>query len=158
MDAETNTPIDKDHEEFSRWAQVLGYGGLIPFFAAAIASWTLDEPLLGIDPIDAGRAYGAVILSFLGGIRWGLALTSAKQIAAEKDLAISVAPSVAAWAALLLPALPGLVILLAGFIAQLYWDMRAHRKGLIPQWFKGLRVQLTFGAVIGLLAMLPEVG
>ena len=158
MDAKTDNPTDKDPGEFSRWAQVLGYGGLIPFFAAAIASWTVSGPVFGIDPIDAGRAYGAVILSFLGGIRWGIALTSAKQVAAEKDLAISVAPSVAAWAALLLPALPGLVILLAGFIAQLYWDMRAHRKGLIPEWFKGLRVQLTFGAVIGLLAMLPEIG
>ena len=50
-------------------ALLLGLAGLIPFFAAAAAQW------LVLPVIDSGAglrlavAYGAIILSFLGGIR-----------------------------------------------------------------------------------------
>ena len=54
----------------ARW---LGFGGLLPF--AATASLAL-YPALSLNDIAtrALLAYGAVILSFLGGVRWGIAI------------------------------------------------------------------------------------
>ena len=41
----------------------------------------------------AGIAYGAVILSFLGGIRWGIAVPHGESRHASSDLALSVVPA-----------------------------------------------------------------
>ena len=51
----------------------LGWAGLVPFGLAAVGSHS------GIDTIVpygflGGTAYGAVILSFLGAVHWGLAM------------------------------------------------------------------------------------
>lgn len=139
------------------WAKRLGYAGLIPFVAAAIAAWAGITVPFDIDPVFAGQAYGAVILSFLGGIRWGAALSGNH----EDDwlnVAFSVIPSIVGWLSLLLPPFFGLPLLLIGFAVQLQWDMSARKKGIIPSWFMGLRMQLTTGAILSLAALLPLAG
>lgn len=136
------------------WAKRLGYAGLIPFLAAAIAAWLGLGPVFGIDPIFAGQAYGAVILSFLGGIRWGAALEG-KQEDDWLNLSLSVLPSTIGWASLLVPAFFGIPLLLIGFALQLQWDMGARKRNIIPGWFMSLRLQLTTGAILSLAALLP---
>ena len=49
----------------------LGYAGLIPFVAGAGLSWLL-QPDLRPYAIAALAAYAATIVSFLGGIYWGI--------------------------------------------------------------------------------------
>ena len=51
--------------------QTLGYGGLIPFVGLAALLWLVDRPL---QPwVGAGlAAYAALIVSFLGGVHWGI--------------------------------------------------------------------------------------
>ena len=54
--------------------RMLGFGGLIPF--VVLAALTLIGPEGWKDWVSRGLiAYGAVILSFLGGITWGVAVT-----------------------------------------------------------------------------------
>ena len=53
-------------------AAVLGLAGVLPFVAAAVGS--LQPGPLGAFALTALIAYGAVILSFLGGIHWGMAI------------------------------------------------------------------------------------
>ena len=84
---------------------------LLPFMAPARdldAAAPLRWLRLGwADLLHAPRqslAYGAVILSFLGGIRWGAALRGIGASQRRFDFAISVIPSLAGWAALLIPA------------------------------------------------------
>jgi hypothetical protein len=130
---------------------VLVYGllGLIPF---------LLPPLLGgWSPAHAGfialvvLGYGALILSFLGGARWGL------EVAAPRPGFVVVSLS-------MLPTLAGLVLLLAPWLSrpvqltamavllalQMVWDVRSKR---LPDWYPRLRAMLTLGAVAGLIAM-----
>lgn len=137
-----------------RSALLLGLAGLVPFAAAALARW-LDVPGIGENCARfAGIAYGAVILSFLGGIRWGVSLGPVAARERRLNFTLGVLPSLAGWAALMLPALPGLALLIAGFVLHALWDALAADAGRLPQWFGRLRMILTAGAVAALLAML----
>ncbi|MBC7521021.1 MAG: DUF3429 domain-containing protein [Sandarakinorhabdus sp.] len=130
---------------------VLVYGllGLIPF---------LLPPLLGVwIPAHAGAialvalGYGALILSFLGGARWGLEVAAPKP--AFGVVSLSMLPTLAGLALLLAPWLARPVQLTAISVLlalQMVWDVRSKR---LPGWYPRLRVLLTMGAVAGLIAM-----
>jgi hypothetical protein len=92
-----------------------------------------------------------VILSFLGGIHWGLALARPAP-PGFRALGIGVLPSLAGWAGLLAGGVGGLLLLLAGFLAVLAVDLDLGREGGAPPWFARLRVVLT-GAVCGCLLL-----
>lgn len=126
----------------ARW---LGLGGLIPFFAAAALSWAPNAEL-GQFGLTALAAYAAVILSFLGGVRWGAVLGDPAALSRWTPLGLSVLPSLVAWAALLLPPAPMMTLLLAGLIGQFVLDTRAASRGELPDWYAALRVILTVGA------------
>ncbi len=53
-------------------------------------------------------AYGASILSFLGGVRWGMLVTPGTPITGSwLQYSYAVAPSLVAWSALLMPPVAG---------------------------------------------------
>ncbi|MEC7705008.1 MAG: DUF3429 domain-containing protein, partial [Pseudomonadota bacterium] len=56
-------------------ARVLGYGGALPFLCGAIAA-SKQVAVLGLAPAHVLLNYGAVILSFLGGLHWGRVIAS----------------------------------------------------------------------------------
>lgn len=120
------------------WALALGYGGLIPFLALAIGPWLLpaQQPLLQY----ALQAYGAVILSFLGAIHWGLSLR--EDHATPALLVWGVVPSLLAWLALLLPAVAGLYVLAASLWLCLAVDHRVYPRFHLSAWLP-MRLALT---------------
>lgn len=136
----------------------LGLAGLIPFWALALAGLVLPSPL-GLDPHAltlALCAYGAVIASFLGGIRWGLSVARPGG-GAPFDYAVSVLPSLLAWAALLWATLApshgraaalALAVVLLGLGVL---DQDTVRRGLAPRWFGTLRLILSGGAGLAML-------
>ncbi|MDZ3821991.1 MAG: DUF3429 domain-containing protein [Pseudoxanthomonas sp.] len=127
------------------WA--LGAGGALPFLALALA------PLAGPVPDWAWPAlvgYGALILSFLGGIRWGRALGHRERRAADLDLLASVLPSLYAWPLLLVPSGQALPLLAAGFAGQWLLDER-RRQPPAPSWFLPLRRALSATVIAALL-------
>ncbi len=129
---------------------VLIYGllGLIPFLAPPVAGVIFPEAR-AIAATALG-VYAALILSFLGGARWGLAIARPAPKASVVTLAM--ASSLAAWALLLWPEgwerarLLGLAVALG---LHWVWDMRGQG---LPVWYPTLRTVLTIGAVIGLIA------
>lgn len=124
-----------------RW---LGLAGAIPFVAGMVAY--ANGGLLGVSAdlaLRATLAYGAVILSFLGGIRWGIALGLAGEEKRDARLMLSVVPSLLGWVALLLPAFPALVLLAVAFAAQGAWDVGDVKDDGAPDWFATLRLMLT---------------
>lgn len=123
----------------ARW---LGFAGLLPFAGAALAGLV---PGLRVPAAQILLAYGAVILSFLGGIRWGLAMGTPD---AAYRLGISVVPSLLGWIALLLPTRAGLLLLAAGFAAMTVADFRLPEA---PAWYPRLRLPLSCGAIASLL-------
>ncbi|PPD45489.1 MAG: DUF3429 domain-containing protein [Methylocystis sp.] len=130
----------------ARW---LGYAGALPFVAGALAS-------LARDPNWApfGHAllvhYGAIILSFMGGVHWGAAMLRGDE--GPGPLGRSVVPSLVALLAALIGGAPGLAILAAGFAGLLVYDERETRAGRLPPWYPFLRRPLSAIVVACLLA------
>ncbi len=121
----------------------LGVLGLLPFGGTALAAAFLGNQY-GVGAMTALVAYGAVILSFLGGIHWGLAIASDPGNGTlPRRLVVSVVPSLVAWAGLLLPFRVGLLVLAVGFAAMLYVDTRATSAGEAPPWYPRLRGPLS---------------
>ena len=144
MDAENNVPPS------AAW---LGGLGALPFIGLAGAAPYLDSALRVL-VVHALVAYGATILSFLGGVHWGLAIGSrsnADHQEFQTRLIVSVIPSLAAWTALLFPENTGLLILAAAIAAILWVDIRATRLGHAPQWYPKIRIPLTCVVVAALL-------
>jgi len=133
-------------------ARLLGFAGLIPFVAAA---GVLVFGPAGLEALALRSllAYGAIILSFMGAVHWGLAMSSSRDDAVAQ-LSLSVLPGLLGWVALLLPAVPACLLLLAGF-AGLYWfDLRAAPRGAVPDWYPALRLPLTTGVLLCLAVAL----
>ncbi|PHY12617.1 DUF3429 domain-containing protein [Caulobacter sp. B11] len=129
---------------------VLAYGllGLIPFLAPPVLGWLFPQwtPLAA----EGLALYGGLILSFLGGARWAMAVRQAP--VDGRIVSLAMLPTLVALALLLLPAdrraaqLAGLALAL---LIHGVWDMRS--RGL-PDWYPRLRLILTLGGVIGLTA------
>lgn len=141
-------------------ALMLGLAGLLPFAISAMlalnpptAALLLPAPVLAVIEhpdhfgIRALGAYGAVILSFLGGVRWGRLIAGESQLDQWMPLTLSVVPSLIAWPALLLADVAMLIMLIAGFVFQYVLDVRAVKSGHLPFWFGKLRLLLTSVAV-----------
>lgn len=150
----TDRPIA---ESIPASALALGLAGILPFAAGALSMW-VPLPLLTPETgLRLGIVYGAIILSFLGGIRWGAALGPYDHARQGLVFAVSVLGSLAGLAAVFLPAVPALALLIAGFLLQALWDVTSAEAGRLPGWFGRLRMILTGGAVISLVAMLVAV-
>lgn len=134
-----------------RTARLLGLAGLLPFLgslalAAAAAGEARGAALWTL------AIYGAVILSFLGAVHWGLALGPGAPRAVDARLALGVLPSLVAWAALLLPPQPSLLLLAAGLLATAGVETLASRRGLLGAAYLRLRWRLSLAAAASLLA------
>ena len=134
-----------------RLAAQLGYAGLVPFVLGAALAWLPLGPLPLVSPHWPLLAYGAVILSFMGAIHWGLAMHSGRLTTATRNqLLLSVVPSLIGWVALALPPIAGYPVLGMGFLLMLFGDVKAVAYGQAPEWYPGLRGPLTFVALISL--------
>lgn len=129
--------------------------GAVPFVAMALSGVVSPEfaaARLGGDTAFLG--YGAVILSFMGGVRWGRALSLEQPARAAEQMILSVAPSLTAWLALLMNRPWSLLLLVAGFVLQAAWDMKAARNGLLPRWFGRLRLAISAIVVASIILVL----
>lgn len=137
------------------WAERLGLAGLLPFFGLAGLAWlgpaTAQGPALG-----ALLAYGATILSFLGGIAWGFAIADTRNGA---DLGrnaplfiLGVLPQLLGWAGLLVGGRMGHLAVAAGLLAILWIDRRLVAEGRAPGWYGALRFRLSALASLAMLA------
>ncbi len=125
-----------------RTAWLLALAGFAPFAFLALALLVsgTTSAFHGLF-LDAFRTYSAIILSFLGGIRWGMALRD--DPVDHVSLGFSVVPSLAGWFALFLPASLGVPVLLVAYCAQGAWDSVSIHSGKAPAWFAELRIWLT---------------
>ena len=132
-------------------ARVLGVGGLLPFALGAVLLWWPIEAVAEFGTRLLG-AYGAVILSFLGGVRWGRLLGDEARLERWLPLTLSVLPSLVAWAALLLPPDAMFATLAVGLVLQYLIDRDAVESGELPIWYGRLRLPLTIGATAAVLS------
>jgi len=130
----------------------LGYGGLIPFLALTPAS--LLDHHHGALWSDALYAYGAIILSFIGALHWGLAMSQPELSERQRSawFAWSVVPALIAWPAILFSPPLAAPLLVFGFIAHYLQDRRLARQARLPDWYLPLRLRLSSVAVVCLVA------
>jgi len=138
---------------WSRLVTLVALAGLVPFVAGLVV--TLMPAALPLAQVVFERAmigYGALILGFLGGVRWGIRL----QGGAGSDLTFVVAilGSILGFLTLLMPYTFGLVALTFGFAAQGAWDVWSGQSGGVPQIYARLRNMMTWLVCAVLAAIL----
>jgi hypothetical protein len=115
----------------------LGYAGLIPFVLGALLVWFV-RPDAHPYVVDALAAYAALVVSFLGGIHWGLGFIHGQ----PRLFTWGVVPSLLAWVALLMPPYAGLVLQGALLVACYLVDRRVYPTLGLQAWLT-LRFRLT---------------
>ncbi|MGK5025207.1 DUF3429 domain-containing protein [Janthinobacterium sp. RB2R34] len=130
----------------------LGYGGLLPFVVLAGAS--VIDALHGALWQRMLLNYGAVILSFVGALHWGVAMSLPALSARKRQVCFiwSVIPALLGWLALALGHGAGSALLVLGFAAHYLQDWRLLRDAGVPGWYLPLRRRLSVVAVLSLLA------
>jgi uncharacterized membrane protein len=134
-----------------KYVALLGYGGLLPFVGLLLLILFSAQyrPFL----TQALVAYSAVILSFVGALHWGFAMTLQDLHADQcrERFIWSVIPALIAWPALLLPAPLGLLLMILGFVAHYWQDRRMVKAATLPAWYLPMRLRLTLVASLCLL-------
>ena len=134
-------------------ARKLAYAGLIPFIGGALFIWLLVgrvEPDVVVFVAQAVAAYAALIVSFLGGILWGLVMPGSQYHeepapAQRHALWTGVIYSLTAWIGVLMPPHAGLVLLGALLIACYVSDRKRYHELHMEGWLT-MRFRLTVAA------------
>ncbi len=120
-------------------ARRLSWAGLIPFVGGALLMWLVRDEVRP-EVALALSSYAAVVISFLGGIHWGLAMR--QQPPPRVLLAWGVVPSLLAWPAVMMPPASGLVIAALALLACYGVDRRLYPLHGAAHWLT-LRFRLS---------------
>ncbi len=129
--------------------RLLGLAGLIPFWGLAFLI-VFTEETSSFHALKALITYGAIILSFLGGIHWGMAVQSIEK-ATWSRMGWGVTLSLIGWAAIFIPSLYALALLVTALFAALVIDLKLVDNYSEGNWYQILRILLSLGAITALL-------
>ncbi|KAI0444013.1 hypothetical protein F4803DRAFT_283943 [Xylaria telfairii] len=159
----------------------LGLAGTLPYLGTSVSTvylaWVLNTPwpassafannimiaresasqlLATLEPIQLG--YGAIIISFLGAVHWGLEYAAKVPDEARTRFryGIGVMAPIVAWPTLFLPVEFALTGQFAAFVALYFADARATVRGWAPAWYSTYRFALT--AVVGVAIAISLIG
>jgi len=159
-----------------REAYVLGLAGTIPYFGTSLTTlfcaWDLNyaahhngagyiispetacQLLNFLGPIQV--AWGAVILSFLSAIHWGLEFAGYGGYHSYRRYAIGVVVPAFAWSTIMLPQEWALAAQFLGFTMLYFIDSTVTTRGWTPPWYSSYRFVLTL--IAGASIVLSLVG
>ena len=137
---------------FSKYASILTYLGITPFWLSAIAViWDVDHEYAWF----VFRTYGAVIIAFICGIHWAISM---KDIQRKTMWLLVTSTTIAllAWFSTLIHhyhPINGLAVIAGSLFLLLYIDFLLYKQKQIELWFMRLRWRATLlviSAIIGL--------
>ncbi|QPC77946.1 hypothetical protein HYE68_008698 [Fusarium pseudograminearum] len=164
-----------------RESRILGLAGTLPYLGTSLSTvflaWNLNKDLPTgnsfydaimvdhetakyllsvIEPLQLG--YGAVIISFLGAIHWGLeyAEKSPSLQRTRFRYGMGLASSIIAWPTVMLPIEYALTTQFMAFVGLYFADSRAATKGWAPRWYGSYRFLLT--AMVGAAIFISLIG
>jgi Protein of unknown function (DUF3429) len=147
--------INKGHISAANGATAaMAVAGLAPLVLAGLSQWV---DIGGMDAelgLRIGVIYAAVVLTFLGGARAGMAYSRRAWPEMPDELAAAAATALAAFLSLMLPVLACLCLLVAAFMLHGLWDIMGGERGYVPSWYARLRNMVTPVAVLSLMSML----
>lgn len=131
---------------------ILTISGAAPFVAlsVAVSMHVFDDTRTALELL---LTYAAIIVSFLGGVHWGIAIT---QYASNRKIANllileSIWPSLIAWGVLFYVDLHvRLLVLTLLYVFVWAIDSVLYTRNIIPQWFFNLRCIITPVVVVSL--------
>ncbi|KAG6354500.1 hypothetical protein INS49_004517 [Diaporthe citri] len=159
----------------------LGLAGTLPYLGTSLAttflSWNLNTEwpsqsqfvnhflmshesashyLHLLEPIQVG--YGAVIISFLGAIHWGLEYAEKHPDKARTTFryGLGVLAPALAWPTMVMPVQAALTAQFGAFVFMYFADARATTRGWAPTWYGTYRFVLT--AIVGVSLFISLVG
>ncbi|KAI5810308.1 hypothetical protein DFH27DRAFT_476109 [Peziza echinospora] len=154
---------------------LVGMGGIIPYVVTSFSTiglaWELNyaqthgdgyllshqtalELMHVLEPVQVG--YGAVIISFLGAIHWGLEFAGYGGRKSRRRYAIGLLAPALAWPTILMPLHLALPTQFFGFTAIYFFDAAATAAGLAPPWYSTYRFVLT--SIVGASLILTLIG
>ncbi|KAF9227705.1 hypothetical protein BS17DRAFT_672275, partial [Gyrodon lividus] len=152
---------------------VMGLAGGLPYIAssgttiylahqagmAAMGTATNIDPGVALTILDQALnfqvTYGAVLLSFLGALHWGMEFAGLGGHKGYSRLFLGVSPAVLAWSTITLQPTSALLCQWLGFTALWYADNMATSAGWTPKWYSQYRFYLSIlvgTCIIGSLA------
>jgi len=132
--------MNDENNNNSKVAVYLGYCGLAPFvLSLLVVNFTVD---FQDTSIRGFILYSAIIISFMSGIHWGMALL--RNQGCRIRFMISIVPPILAWAAVLSLPLPFLIGALGlVHLAELKIDRVLFSYPEIQTWYFRMRFRLT---------------
>lgn len=132
------------------WAKALTLLGAIPFVAAVLAQ---IAGMAHYHTAYLSLTYGAIIISFLSGIHWGLYITHAKAKRINLLVSSNILALLAWLSLLLLVPVTQYLIQITCFMSLLLIDRQLAADGAIEAWFYQLRLQISSLVIICLLLL-----
>lgn len=134
-------------------ALYIGISGLVPLISAPLFMAGIGSfcPQLAY----ANVVYGACIVSFLGGARWGFAIPEGSPARPDwMNLGNGVVPSLIAWLSLLCRdnLTEGALLVLMGLGLSLHYDLALLPR--YPAWFTAMQTLIALGVTFSLVATL----
>jgi hypothetical protein len=130
----------------------LGLAGLAPFLALSLAVALGSPDNVGLDAADALLGYGAAVLSFLGGVHWGLGLRHPSPKVRTALYLLAVVPPLWAWVGLMIGGAWGLGLTALGLAAHGGLDAARASCFAAPRWYPRLRLALATLATLATAA------
>ncbi len=138
-------------DQTRKQVKLLAYAGLTPLVGLAVLLWLVDPDLHPFVAL-AMAGYGASIVSFLGGIHWGIGFRNVSRMhnAPLFNFGWGVVPSLLAWIAITMPAYAGLPLLAAILFLCYAVDRKTYPEAGIGEWLP-MRWHLTVVAALSCL-------
>lgn len=135
----------------------LGMVGLIPFLICTVSAYLLPMIWQAL-AVEFFVFYSAVLLSFLGGIHWGVAMSLDRCGTRDFNmrLAASTVSPLLAWPALLLDYHEAAAILLVGFWMARFYERQQESLERLPGWYQALRKLLNTVVILCHLALMAR--
>lgn len=125
-------------------ARLLSRLALVPFVGGMLLVWVVNAEAHPYATL-ALSSYAALMISFLGGVYWGIGL---RQTAPAPSLFIwGIVPSAVAWVAVMMPARAGLVVSGAMLLVSYSVDRKLYPVQGLQRWLT-LRFRLSMVAAL----------